>query len=193
VLTFDTGGVVRGLPEKLPPEVYLRDTPLTCTDASLGEFVRDAGAGQDDPLAQLHALLGAIHRDLTFDTAATDAGTSAVESFAIRRGVCQDLSHVFIAGARLLGFPARYVSGHLVRLDTVEQDAAHAWAEAFVPDLGWVGFDPANGISPTEFYVRVAVGLDYLAAAPVRGARQGGGQERMTVRLAVQQAQSMQQ
>ena len=99
-------------------------------------------------------------------------------------GVCQDLSHLFVASARVLGVPARYVSGHLVRSDgDVDQTAAHAWAEACVPDLGWVGFDGANGVCPTEAYVRVAVAHDYLGAAPVRGSRIGGGGEAMTVKV----------
>ena len=187
VTTFDTGGVVHGAPDRLPPDIYLRTTPLTAPDAALEDFVgalRAAG----DPLDQLHALLAALTGEVTFDTAATEAVTTAAQAFARRRGVCQDLAHIFIAGARLLGYPARYVSGHLVRHDGVDQEASHAWAEALAPGLGWVGFDPANGICPTEFYVRVAVALDYLGAAPVRGARQGGGTETMSVKVAVEQA-----
>ena len=84
--------------------------------------------------------------------------------------MCQDLTHIFIAAARSLAIPARYIGGHFHRADGVtEQEAGHAWAEAFVPDLGWVAFDPANGICATDAHVRVAVGLDYLGAAPVRG------------------------
>lgn len=194
VVTFDTGGVIRGASERLPPEIYLRTTPLTEAEASLRDFVADVdGAARSDPLEALHALLAAVTREVAFDTQATEAVTTASQAFALRRGVCQDLAHIFIAGARLLGHPARYVSGHLVRYDTVEQEASHAWAEAFVPGLGWVGFDPANGICATEFYVRIAAGLDYLGAAPVRGTRQGGGRERLAVRLAVQQMQASQQ
>jgi transglutaminase-like putative cysteine protease len=100
--------------------------------------------------------------------------------------VCQDLAHIFIASARAMGLPARYVSGHLARSDgQIDQEAAHAWCEAYVEDLGWVGFDPANGVCPTEAYVRVAIGLDYLGAAPVRGSRYGGDGERLDVRLRV--------
>ena len=89
-------------------------------------------------------------------------------------GVCQDLTHIFIGCARYLGIPARYVSGYFVRVDgVVDQDAGHAWAEAKVPGLGWIGFDPANGICITDAHVRVAIGLDYLGAAPIRGSRWG--------------------
>ena len=120
--------------------------------------------------------------------------TTAAEAFALKRGVCQDLSHIFIAAARRMDMPARYVSGHLKRADdAIEQNAGHAWAEAFAPDLGWVGFDPTNGVSVTEAHVRVAIGFDYLGAAPVRGSRHGGGEEKLAVAIRVDQAQMQSQ
>jgi transglutaminase-like putative cysteine protease len=130
-----------------------------------------------------------INEHMTFDEDPTNSGTSAVEAFGLKRGVCQDYAHVFIACARSGGVPARFVSGHFLRADgVVNQQAGHAWAEAFVPDLGWVGFDPANGISTTDAHARVAIGLDYLGAAPVRGTRYGGGMETLTVAVKVEQA-----
>jgi transglutaminase-like putative cysteine protease len=91
-----------------------------------------------------------------------------------------------------MGVPARYVSGHLARRDRTDQEAAHAWAEAWIEGLGWVGFDPANGICPTERYVRIATGLDYLGAAPVRGASYGGSGETLAVKLVVRDADMQQ-
>ena len=147
-----------------------------------------------DPLAGLHRLLSALHEEVAFDTAPTHSATTAAEAFALRRGVCQDLTHIFIAGVRDCGIPARYVSGYFHRSDGVtDQDAGHAWAEAKVPDLGWVGFDPANGISAGEAHIRVAVGLDYLGASPVRGSRYGGGSETLQVKLSVESAQGQKQ
>ena len=94
--------------------------------------------------------------------------------------------HVFIAAARAWAFPpATSPATCCATTARSRQDASHAWAEALVPGLGWVGFDPANGVCPTDAYVRVAVGLDYLDAAPVRGTRNGGGAERMAVKLKV--------
>ena len=84
------------------------------------------------------------------------------------------------------------IAGYMPDDDTEDQDAAHAWAEAWIEDLGWVGFDPANGVCPTDRYVRVAAGLDYLGAAPVRGASYGGGGERLAVRLSVRDADMQQ-
>jgi transglutaminase-like putative cysteine protease len=130
-----------------------------------------------------------VHQEITFDTDPTHSGTTAAEAFALRRGVCQDLTHIFIAGARGLGLPARYVGGYLCRADGASrQEAGHAWVEAFVPELGWLAFDPANGICATDAHVRVAAGLDYLGAAPVRGTRYGGGEEVLAVAVRVDQA-----
>lgn len=187
--TDDMGGVLSGQLERLPAEVYLRRTPLTAPNAAIIELARAIGGEAADPLGRAHALMAAINGRMTFEVGATDAGVSAAEAWELGRGVCQDLAHVFVSAARLLGQPARYVSGHLAREDGALQEASHAWAEAYVPDLGWVSFDPANGVCPGERYVRVAIGLDYLDAAPVRGARQGGGTERLSVRLAVRQVQ----
>jgi transglutaminase-like putative cysteine protease len=184
VETQDTAGVVRGTIERFPPGVFLRETPLTEPDAAIAGFAR--GIDEKDPLNRLHALAVALHREIAFDPDPTHVHTTAIEAFALKRGVCQDLTHIFIAAARWMQMPARYVSGHLKRSDeVVEQSAGHAWAEAFVPDLGWVGFDPTNGVSVTDAHVRVAIGFDYLGAAPVRGSRHGGGGETLDVAIRV--------
>lgn len=182
----DAAGLVIGGPERFPASVFLRETPLTTADGDLAAFAQAVAADAgDDPLERLHALLSAVRGRVAFETGRTSAATTAAQAFELGRGVCQDLTHVFITCARRMGAPARYVSGHLIRTDTVEQEAAHAWAEAHVPHLGWVGFDVANGVCPTDAHLRVAVGPDYLAAAPVRGARSGGGEETLEVRLSV--------
>jgi transglutaminase-like putative cysteine protease len=190
VETHDTHGVIAGTVERFPDDVYLRETALTEAGEELRQFAEDAvrGAPGND-LETAHRLLAAIHEAVTFDTEITHVATTATEAFAMRRGVCQDLSHILIAAARHLGMPARYVSGYFVRVDgIVEQRAGHAWAELRIPQFGWVGFDPANGISPTDAHVRVAIGLDYLGAAPIRGSRYGGGREKLDVALNVAEA-----
>jgi transglutaminase-like putative cysteine protease len=190
VETQDTNGIVRGAIERFPPSLFLRETALTRPDTAIVAFAREARAATgDDTLALLHRMTERLHREIVFDTDPTHAATTAAEAFALRRGVCQDLSHVFISAARSLDIPARYVGGYFHRADgVVQQEAGHAWAEAFVPDIGWVGFDPANGISPTDQHVRVAIGLDFLGASPVRGARKGGGSEALSVTIHVAQS-----
>ena len=188
--TQDTGGVLKGTEERFPPSLFLRATDLTEMTPAMAGFIKtmrsDAG---DDVLGYLHALMMAINDHMTFDADPTNSGTSAAEAFAGKRGVCQDYAHIFIACARAGGVPARFVSGHFYREDGAStQQAGHAWAEAFVPVLGWVGFDPANAICITDAHVRVAIGLDYLGAAPVRGTRYGGGMETLAVEVKVEQA-----
>ena len=192
VHTSETDGVLKGVRERLSPLVFLRETPLTRPDAALIDFAESIGEGSD--LERLHRLMGELNARMVFQVGATDAGHSAAAAFAQGEGVCQDYAQIFIACARRLTIPARYVSGHLWRADgQEEQEAGHAWAEAFVEGLGWVGFDPANGVCPTEAYVRVATGLDSLGASPIRGASYGGGAETLDVRLTVRRVQQPQQ
>lgn len=185
--TYDTAGVVRGSVERFPPALYLRSTELTAPDrdiAAFAEAVRDKEDG--DVLSLMHGLLAAIHDETTFDPTPMESTTTAAESFRLKRGGCQDLTHVFIVAARSLGVPARYVSGYLLQSgDMARHQAGHAWAEAHVPGLGWIGFDPAHKICSTEAHARVAIGLDYLGAAPVRGSRYGGSGEALEVLVSV--------
>ena len=194
VLTEDRAGVVQGLPYELPAQVFCRATPLTEAGPAITALARSLEAGPDPALGRLHRLNQRLNQTMRFDTEATGTETSAEQACAAGHGVCQDFAHMFIAAARVLGIPARYVSGHLFRRDGAHvQEAAHAWAEAWVGGLDWVAFDPANGISTDEAYVRVACGLDYRDAAPVAGTRSGGGAEELAVEVAVsetaQQAQ----
>ncbi len=190
VETHDNGGVLRGTDERFPPSLFLRGTALTSVNPAMENVARQLRAeAEDDVLGFLHTLMTQVNEHMTFDEDPTLSGTSAAEAFALKRGVCQDYAHIFIACARTGLVPARFVSGHFLRADgVIHQAAGHAWAEVFVPDLGWVGFDPANGISTTDAHVRVAIGLDYLGAAPVRGTRYGGGAETLSVAVKVEQA-----
>lgn len=194
VLTEDRAGIVAGLPHELPPQVFCRSTPLTEAGPAIAALAGSIDGGPDPALGRLHNLNARLHETMRFDTEATEADTSAEQAAAAGHGVCQDFAHMFIAAARLMSIPSRYVSGHLFRRDGAHaQEASHAWAECWVGDLGWVAFDPTNGISADDAYVRVACGLDYRDAAPVAGARSGGGSEDLTVEVAVsetaQQAQ----
>jgi transglutaminase-like putative cysteine protease len=190
VETQDTGGVLKGTVERFPPSFFLRETSLTAANEEMVGLSRQlfAEAG-GSTLDFLHALLMQVGDHLAFETGATSTTTSASEAFKLKRGVCQDFAHIFSACARSAGVPTRFVSGHVYRIDgKPAKDGGHAWTEAFVPKLGWVGFDPANGLCTTDAHVRVAIGLDYLGAAPVRGTYYGGGGETMAVAVKVDQA-----
>ena len=167
---------------------FARSTELTRPGPALRKLARDhQKAGDGDDVGNLHGLMNAIEAVVRYETGNTHARTTAEQALEAGHGVCQDHAHIFIAAARLLGYPARYVSGYLMMNDRIAQEATHAWAEAHIGGLGWVGFDVSNSISPDERYVRVATGLDYGEAAPVSGILLGGGSEDMVVTLQVQQ------
>lgn len=194
VQTEDTAGLVAGAPEPLPTTVFLRDTRLTHASAAMIDFAHGLERMEEAALGTLHLLNRSLNERFEFQPGVTDATTDAASAFDAHTGVCQDYAHIFSSVARLLGHPARYVSGHLFRRDGLErQPAAHAWAEVWVLGHGWIGFDPANGICPDDAYIRVAVGLDYADAAPAVGSRKGAGEESLEVDVVVREAQAQQQ
>lgn len=191
VETEDRIGVAKGLPEPAPLRVYLRETPRTAADAAIRDLTVPCKSGC--VLDKLHRLMHATREAVTYEIGSTHSHTSAADALADGKGVCQDYAHIFIAGARVLGIPSRYVNGYFLSGTPEPSDAHHAWAEAWVEGLGWVGFDPANLMCPTERYIRLATGLDAATAAPIRGNRRGGQNETLDVVVEVQQQGAQQQ
>lgn len=155
-----------------------------------GPAIRDMAAvvaRSDETLDGLHALSAAILAAAPYQIGVTHAGTTAEEALTGGLGVCQDHAQIFVAAAREAGLAARYVSGYLMMNDRVDQDATHAWAEAHIDGLGWVGFDISNSISPDARYVRIAIGRDARDASPIEGLRLGTADETLIVSLQVQQ------
>jgi transglutaminase-like putative cysteine protease len=172
-------------PEPLPTGFWLRNQGLARHDATIAEFVADlASRGKDEMerIPLLHDLMSRVYGTIANQPSDHYEPTAAPAALARRAGPFQDHAHVFIACCRAIGIPARYVSGYMSieRLNGAPA-TAHGWAEAFVPHLGWVGFDNAHSISPTGDYLKLAVGLDYAQAAPVTGRRTGGGEAKMAV------------
>lgn len=185
VETTDTGGIIRGAVETLPPLFFLRQTPLTTPSPEILDLANEAAKGAT-LVDRLTSLMLAIHDKIIWQPGHTDSKTLAGEALALGKGVCQDHAHVFIAAARALGVPARYVGGYLwTGKEVGEYEASHAWAEALVPDHGWVSFDPSNRTRATEAHIRTAIGLDYWSAAPVRGIRRGEAEEKLAVKVQV--------
>jgi transglutaminase-like putative cysteine protease len=190
VETSASDGIVRGAVETLPPLFYLQPTRLTAIDETIHAFALSvSGKGYD----RLVAWMEAVRAQVDYRTGATDAATTAAEALRAGAGVCQDHAHLFIAGARAMGIPARYVGGYLWTGGDGASEASHAWAEAYLADFGWIGFDPANRCLPGEAYVRASIGLDYWSAAPVRGVRRGPGEESLAVDVKVRDANQQQQ
>lgn len=187
VETTDLAGVFGKHDGRAPLWYFKRTTPLTQPAAGVRALVTKLGKTFDSDITRLHSLSEMILGSVQYDIGRTDSETTAEQAIEAGHGVCQDHAHIFIAAARLMGFPARYVSGYLMMEDKVEQDAGHAWAEVHVPELGWVGFDVSNQICPDARYVHLASGLDSTEAAPVNGMTLGAIDEAMSVTLQVQQ------
>lgn len=185
--TQDNSGIFGTHSGHMPLWSFCSQTDLTRPGPRMKALLANLPKKPEDTLELLHALSAEILENVAYEAGHTDAGTTAEEAVAAGHGVCQDHAHIFIGLARALEVPARYVSGYLMLDDRVEQDAAHAWAEAHVRGLGWVGFDISNGISPDERYVRVATGRDYREAAPLTGINFGSAEEVLHVELAVEQ------
>lgn len=185
VRTNDTAGIFGLHTGYAPLWLFAQPTELTTMGPLASAMVERVSGGSD--LERLHDLVRLIGSEVAYTVGATGSATSAEQALEQRQGVCQDHAHIFLAFARALGFPARYVSGYLLMDGLSEQVASHAWAEAHVAGLGWVGFDVSNAISPDERYVRLAVGRDYRDAAPTSGIRLGSGEERLAVHITVEQ------
>lgn len=168
--TQDIAGVVGDGQENIAnPRLFLRQTERTAPCADIADIASRA-ISYDGTLATLHALSALINQEIAYAPGTTEHDTTAAEAMARRSGVCQDQAHIFIAASRSLEIPARYVVGYMLAgPDAHETHETHGWVEAHVIGLGWVGFDPANGVCPTDHYVRLGVGLDAYDAAPVHG------------------------
>lgn len=177
----------------LSPLAYLAPTQLTTPNDELRAFAHNALHAVTEPRDRAQALAEAVFDAVRYKSGASDVQDSAAVAFRSGEGVCQDHAHVFIASARAVGMPARYVSGYLYTGDT--QDAAsHAWVDIWLgPDIGWQSMDVTHKRPAVRTYCRLAVGRDYLDAAPVRGVRQGGGGEKMEAVVSVAESAEQQQ
>jgi transglutaminase-like putative cysteine protease len=182
----------------LSPLAFLAPTRLTTPNDDLREFAKAALDKLNEPRARAQALAEAVYDAVKYKSGTSDVADSAAVAFKSGEGVCQDHAHVFIASARSAGMPARYVSGYLFTGDTNDA-ASHAWVDVWLgSEIGWQSIDVTHKRPAVRTYCRLAVGRDYLDAAPVRGVRQGGGGEKMEASVlvaesALQQQQQQQQ
>lgn len=195
VLTEDRAGVVSGAIEPLPAAVFTRFTDLTTPDPLLSDLGLSHADGPSGDLGRAHALTSAIHALIERTAERSTEVRPVREIVAARSGCSMDMAHVLVAAARAAGYAARFVTGYIYRDDPDHghRQAPHFWAELDVPGYGWIGFDPANDHCPDERYVRVAKGLDFRDAAPISGARVGGGHEVLNVGVDVTLSQAQTQ
>ncbi len=144
----------------------------------------DEGAPPEATERALEALTRYINREFEYNLTATNVYSGVDEVLELRAGVCQDFAHLLVAVARTMGVPARYVSGYIhLPGDRGPTTASHAWAEAWVPGRGWIGYDATRPVRTTDHHVRLAVGRDYTDAAPTRGVYVGSATGAMQVRV----------
>lgn len=170
--------------EMLAPSDFAHPTDL------LHELARELDIRRrDDPLTVLRELNTAIYKVFDYEPQSTTVDSQIDEALQTRQGVCQDYSHIMIALARELKIPCRYMSGYLFHRaeynDRSAQDATHAWVEALLPGLGWVGFDPTNNLIAGERHIRVAAGRDYADVPPTRGVFKGTAESELSVAVQV--------
>lgn len=168
------------------PALYQRATALTAADAALADLGRRHLVGRTPDAATLLALAAAVADRVAYRSGVTHVGSTAAEALALGAGVCQDQAHVFISACRAAGLPARYVSGYF-HSPAARHLASHAWADVCVDvaERRWLSIDITHRCAMDERHVRLAIGPDYAACAPVRGVREGGGDETLRVRLLI--------
>jgi transglutaminase-like putative cysteine protease len=179
--------------EFVAPTRYVPQVP------QLDELIAAAESASDGTASGfIQAASTLIHEKFKYVKGATHVNSSITDSLAAGAGVCQDFAHLFLGVARKRGLPARYVSGYLVPESAASPDAklqeviggsaSHAWAEAYLPDAGWIGLDPTVGKPLGLRHVRVAYGRDYGDVAPVRGVYKGHAGQRLSVDVSVRPA-----
>ena len=164
---------------------YLQPTPYAPDSEAVRAFARGV-AVPGDAMATARAVLKATHEALTYAPGSTHVKTTADEALGAGKGVCQDFTHVMIAACRVLGLPARYVSGYVFEPQRGTGAASHAWTDVFVAGHGWLSLDPTHGAEQTDHHVRLATGRDYSDVPPTRGVYKGAGKEEMAVEVSVE-------
>lgn len=163
----------------------------TPADDAIEAYARQSFTPGRPILAAALDLNHRIFTDFKYDPAATTVTTHVTDLLTLKRGVCQDFSHLMLACLRVLGVPARYVSGYLLTHPPAGQekligaDASHAWVSLFVPGTGWVDLDPTNDLIPQDEHITLAYGLDYADVAPIAGVVYGGGRQQLSVAVDV--------
>lgn len=198
------------LPEKLDPLEWSRYNSFNLTDdhfdmlepskfarssADLASFMKIADLEKPvgDPLTALKTLQRGIYDSFDYEPGVTQVNSPIEVALEERRGVCQDYAHIMTAIARLWGVPTRYVSGYLYHKGSRDRSAAnatHAWVEAYLPSLGWIGFDPTNNIMAGERHIRAAVGRDYADVPPTRGTYKGGADSELSIAVSLEPTQA---
>ena len=176
---------------------YILNSPLISTNHEMKSYAERSFLEGRLIIDAVQDLMERIHRDFTYDPHFTTISTPLLDVLKHRRGVCQDFAHLAIGCLRAMGLAARYVSGYIETLPPEGQqrligaDASHAWFSVFVPDSGWIDFDPTNNQMPMDRHITVAVGRDYNDVTPLKGVIFGGGKHKLEVSVDVASIDNM--
>lgn len=179
-------------PEVLEAARFLFESPHARVKRDLRAYASDCFWPGHSVLAAAQGLMDKIHGEFKFDPEATTTTTPVMTFFEQKRGVCQDFTHFMISCLRSTGLAARYLSGYLVPRSTpgkqqpVGAEASHAWVALFIPGNGWVELDPTNNVLPSLGHITLGWGRDFSDVTPLRGVINGGGEQKLTVKVTVE-------
>lgn len=168
---------------------YLLGSRWVSLEPEIWKHALDLTTGESAVFEKAAAVMRWIYAEFTYEPGTTDVETHLEQAFEQRKGVCQDFTHVMIGMCRAIGLPARYASGYILTgggESLVGAQASHAWCEVYLPETGWIGFDPTNAVLADQRYVKIAVGRDYGDVAPIHGSYTGGAGCRMEVEVSVE-------
>ena len=153
----------------------------------IADVILDLMLKTKSPFQAVLSLCEYVYTNFEYKTGVTNVKTSLEEAWELKAGVCQDFTNVLLRMVKMLGIPARYVSGYICPNDEITrgEGATHAWIEAYIPFYGWIGLDPTNHAIANENHVRVAIGRDYNDCAPVKGVFKGSVEAEMQVKVSV--------
>ena len=178
-------------PQTLDALQYTLDSPFIAATTELAAYAQASFPRGRSLLEAVNDLMGRIHTDFTYDPDFTTLATPLATVLEHRRGVCQDFAHLAIGCLRAHGLAARYVSGYIETFPPpgkeklVGSDASHAWFSVYVPELGWIDFDPTNNQIPVDQHIVLGWGRDYGDITPLKGVIFGGGEHELAVSVDV--------
>ena len=167
---------------------YLQESRWVSTGPEVWKQAVDVSHAEDAVFEKAAAIMRWINSEFLYEPGVTDSKTHLEQAFFLRKGVCQDFAHVMLGMCRSLGIPARYASGYIYTgegEELVGAQASHAWCEIYLPENGWIGFDPTNAVLADDRYIKIAVGRDYEDVAPIHGSFKGSAGCIMNVEVAV--------
>lgn len=183
-------------PEYIDARQYIPETRMTTIDDQITLYALQSFTPKRPVFEAAQNLMHRIYADFKFDPDFSTVSTPVTEVMRLKRGVCQDFAHLAIACLRSIGLPARYVSGYIEtlpppgKIKLVGVDASHAWFSIFIPNLGWMDFDPTNNQIPAERHITIGWGRDYSDISPLKGVILSSGSHKLRVLVDVRKVQT---